>query len=236
MKRTAFGLSAMLVSFLLGTAIALGSLVAMGGKLDSAALTALSVPTLLVAGLVACLDPLAILLEIVAIVLIAVDSRQVGGLHRRLAWTAAILFVIWAVANVAGFVPLSLVGMRRGALALVKAGQLVKAGAALLQYSVPFLMVFGLTRKWPRVLLWLALVMTAIGNFGVVVLPISGMQLAPIEVPGQTMYAPQFAVDYGAGVYPFLLGMGYIGGALYLVVYAFLAWRTWRSVSTGEGP
>ena len=56
MKRTAFGLSAMLVSFLLSTAIALGSLVAMGGKLDSTALTAFSVPTLLVA----CLDPLAI--------------------------------------------------------------------------------------------------------------------------------------------------------------------------------
>ena len=171
-----------------------------------------------------------------AIVLIVVDSRQVGGLHRRLAWTAAILFVIWGIANVGGFIPLSFVGMRRGSLALVKAGQLLKAGAALLQYSVPFLMVFGLTSKWPRVLLWLALVMTAVGNFGVVVLSISGIRLEPIEIPGQTMYAPRFEVDYTAGAYPFLLGMGYMGGVLYLVVYALLTWRTWRSVGTRRSP
>jgi hypothetical protein len=142
-KRTAFGVSAMFASLLLGAIVALGSLMAMGAQLDSAAFATLSVPALLVT----CLDPLAILLEIVALVLIVVDSRRVGGRHRRLAWTAAILFVIWGVANIGGFIPLSLVGMRRGSLTLVKAGQWVKAGAALLQYAVPFLMVFGLTRR-----------------------------------------------------------------------------------------
>jgi hypothetical protein len=119
--------------------------------------------------------------------------------------------------------------MRRGSLVLAKAGQWVKAGAALLQYAVPFLMVFGLTRKWSRALLWLALTLTVIGNFGTVVLPIAEIELEPISLPGQTMYVPRFEVDYTAGVYPFLLGMGYTGGILYLVVYAFLAWHTWRA-------
>ncbi|MBN1810970.1 MAG: hypothetical protein JXA14_03955 [Anaerolineae bacterium] len=225
MKRTVFGLSAMFVSLLLGTVIALGSLVATGANLESTALTPFSAPILLVT----CLDPLAILLEIVAIVLVVVDGRQVGGLHHRLAWTAAVSFVIWGVANIGGFIPLSFVGMRRGSLALVKAGQWVKAGAALLQYLLPFLMVFGLTRKWSRVLLCLALALTVAGNFGVVVLPIRSIELEPIGVPGQMVYVPRFEVDYTVGVYPFLLGMGYAGGTLYLVVYAFLTWRTWHA-------
>ena len=225
MKRTAIGLSAMFVSLLLGTVIALSSLVAMDAKLDPAAIAAFSVPVLLVA----CLDPLAILLEIVAIVLVIVDSRQAGGLHHRLAWTAAIVFVIWGVANIGGFIPLSFLGARRGSLVLSKAGQWVKVGAALLQYSVPFLITFGLARKRSRVLLCLALALTAIGNFWFVALPIRGMELEAIGIPGQTVYAPRFEVDYTTGVYPFLLGMGYAGSILYLAVYAFLVWRTWRA-------
>ncbi len=228
MKRTAWGLAAMLVSFLLGTAIALGSFTAMRGRLDTAKLAAqpFNVPTLLVT----CLDPFAILLEVVAIILIVVDSHQVGGLHRRLAWTAAIFFVIWAIANLGAFLPLSFLGMRRGSLSMVKAAQMVKAGAAILQYSIPFLLAFGLTRKAPRVLLWLALALTVVGNLGVVTLPIGRIQLQPVEASGQTMYVPHFDVDYTAGLYPILLALGYIGGVLYMLVYAVLTWQTWKQV------
>jgi hypothetical protein len=224
-KRTVFGLAAMSVSLLLGIIVALGSLAAMGARLGSTALTTVSVPTLLIM----CLDPPAILLEIAAIVLIVVGSRRVGGLHRRLTWTAAILFVVWGVANVGGFVPLSFVGLRRGSLALVKAGQWVKVGAAVLQYLMPFLLVFGLTRKWSRVLLCLALALMAAGNFLLVALPIRGIELESVGLPGQTMYVPRIEVDYRTGVYPLLLGMGHAGGLLYLAVYAFLAWDTWRA-------
>jgi hypothetical protein len=231
-KRTAWGLTAMLVSFLFGTAIAVGSLTAMGGRLDTAALAAqpLSVPTLLVT----CLDPFAILLEIAAIILIVVDSRRFGAMHHRLAWTAAVFFVLWAIANLGAFLPLSFLGMRRGSLSLVKTAQMVKAGAALLQYSIPFLLAFGLTRRAPRVLLWLALALTMIGNFGVVALPIGGIQLQPVESIGQTMYVPHFDVDYTAGAYPVLLALGYIGGVLYMLVYAYLTWQTWKAVDAGS--
>jgi hypothetical protein len=231
MKRTAWAMLAMSISFLLGTIIAVGSLVSMGGRLDTARLTAapLSVPTVLVS----CLDPLAILLEIVAIVLIVMDSKQVGNPHHRLAWTAAIFFAIWGVLNLGVFLPLSFVGMRRGSLVLVKIGQMVKAGAALLQYAIPFLLVYGLSRKAPRVLLWLALILTVVGNFGVVVLPITGIELEAIEAAGQELYTPQFSVDYTSGLYPILLGMGYIGGALYMTAYGFLAVRFFRGDRSG---
>lgn len=228
MKRTAWGLLAMLISFLLGTIIAVGSLVSMRGKLDTAALTsqAFSLPTVLVC----CLDPFAILLEVVAIVLVVVDSDQVGNPHRRLARIAAILFAVWAVVNLGVFLPLSFVGMQRGSLVLVKAGQMAKAGAALLQYAVPFLLVLGLRPGLPRTLLWLALVLTVIGNFGVVTLPIAGIQLEAVEVSGQVMYTPRFSVDYTSGAYPVLLGVGYMGGALYLVAYGLLTWHFFREV------
>jgi len=183
--------------------------------------------------LVICLDPFAILLEIVAIVLIVMDSKQVGNPHHRLAWTAAIFFAIWGVLNLGVFLPLSFVGMRRGSLVLVKIGQMVKAGAALLQYAIPFLLVYGLSRKAPRVLLWLALILTVVGNFGVVVLPITGIELEAIEAAGQELYTPQFSVDYTSGLYPILLGMGYIGGALYMTAYGFLAVRFFRGDRSG---
>jgi hypothetical protein len=227
-KRTAWGLTAMLVSFLLGTAIALGSLAATGGRLDTAALAAqpFNVPTLLVT----CLDPFAILLEIAAIILIVTDSRRFGVLHHRLAWAAAVFFVIWAIANFGAFLPLSFLGMQRGSLTVVKTAQMVKAGAALLQYSIPFLLAFGLTRRAPRVLLWLALTLTAVGNFGVVALPIGGIQLQSVESLGRTMYVPHFDIDYTTGAYPVLLALGYIGGVLYVLVYAFLTWQSWKAV------
>ena len=155
MRRTAWATLAMSLSFLLGMIIAAGALASLGGKLDTASPTA--APLSLPAVLVTCLDPPAILLEIAAIVLIVIDSKKVGNPHRRLAWVAAIFFVIWGALNLGVFLPLSLVGSQRGSLELVRTGQMVKAGAALLQYAIPFLLVYGLSRKAPRVLLWSAL-------------------------------------------------------------------------------
>jgi hypothetical protein len=157
----------MLASLLLGTTVGGGSFLAMGGRLDSAELTAqpLGVPTLLVA----CLDPIARVLEVAAIVLIVLDSRQFSGVHRHSALLTGLFFGLWAVANLGGSLPLSFMGMQRGSLTLVKAGQWVKMVAALLQYSIPF-----------------------------------------------------------------LLALGYIGGALYMVVYARLARQTWRMNRDGK--
>lgn len=232
MRRTGWAVLAVCVSFLLGTIIAVGSLVSMGGRLDTERLAAapLSVPTVLVS----CLDPLAIVLEIVAIVLIVIDSRQVGNPHRRLARTAAIFFVLWGLLNLGIFLPLSFAGMQRGSLALVRTGQMVKAGAALLQYAIPFLLVYGLSGRGLRGLLWLALLLTVVGNFAVVVLPMGSIELATIEAAGQALYVPRFSVDYTSGVYPVLLGMGYIGGVLYMIAYGYLAARLFRSTATGR--
>ena len=227
MKRTAWAMLAMSLVFLLGTVIAVGSLVSMGGRLDTERLTAtpLSLPTLLVS----CLDPLAMLLEVAALVLIVIDSKHIGSPHQRLAWTAAICFTIWALLNMGGFLPLSFMGMRRGSLRMVKAGQMVKAGAALLQYAIPFLLVYGLSCKAAlRVLLWAALILTVVGNFGVVVLPIRSIALEAIDTAGQTLYAPQFSIDYTQGLYPLLLGMGYTGGALYMIAYGLLTVRFFK--------
>lgn len=228
MKRSAWGTLAMTLSFLLGTIIAVGSLLSMGGILDTESLLAspLSVPTILVS----CLDPFAILLEIAAIVLILVDSKRAGKLHRRLAWIAAAFFIIWGILNLAIFLPISFIGMRSGSLALVKTGQMVKVGAALLQYTVPFLLVYGISGKMPRIILWLAMILTIIGNFVVVALPIAGLALQAIEESGETLFVPRLSVDYTTGIYPFFLGMGYLGGFLYMIAYAILTIQLFKTV------
>jgi hypothetical protein len=232
MKRTTWGLLAMCVSLLLGTVIALGSLISTGGQLNTRNLTGnpISVPTLLVT----CIDPLAILLEIAAIVLILSAARQFGTLHHRLAWAAAILYVLWAAANLLGFLPLSLLSMQNGSLEMALAGQWVKAGAALLAYTVPALLVFGLGDPTTRAATALGWLISAIGNFGTLARTIPAIALEPIMVGERTMYAVQFSVDYTGGLYPLLLAMGYIGGALYLAVYLYLAWQQMRTRPIGQ--
>jgi hypothetical protein len=228
MKRTAWGMMVMGLSFLLGMIIAVGSLISMGGQLNTARLTGtpLSAPTVLVT----CLDPFVILLEIAAIALIVIDSKAVGNSHRRLAWISAVAFVIWGALNLGVFLPVSFIGMQRGSLALVKAGMTVKAVAGLLQYAIPFLLVFELSRGVPRsrLLLWAALILTVVGNFGVVIRPLGGLMLDAVETAGRTVYAPRFDVDYRHGWYPLLLGMGYAGGLLYMVAYGLLGVRFFK--------
>jgi hypothetical protein len=226
MKRTTWATMAMSLSFLLGTIIALGSLISMGGHLDTASLMAspLNVPTILVS----CLDPLTILLELVAIVLIVMDSKQVGTRHRYLAWTALIFFIVWSVLNVGVFLPLSFIGAQRGSLKLIRIAQMVKAGAGLLQYNLPFLLVYEISRKTSRVLLWAALILTVVGNFGVVIPAVSNITLEAVETTGQTVYAPRLNIDYRQGIYPILLGAGYTGGALYMAAYGWLTVRLRR--------
>jgi hypothetical protein len=226
MRKTAWGLSAMTLSLLLGMIISVGSLVAMGGQMDTEVLTSqpLGLPTMLVT----CLDPLAILLEIAAIVLILRDSPQVGAFHRRLAWSAAILYAVWAAANLLGFLPLSLIAARNGSLALARAGQWVKVVAAPLAYAVPALLVLGLSPKRLRAAVGAGLLLSAVGSFGTVALTISQLQLEPTKAAGGTLYVTRFSVDYGAGPYPVMLAMSYVGGLVYLLAYGWLAWQAWQ--------
>ena len=229
MKRTTWGLLAMCVSLLLGTVIAVGSLISTGGQLNTGDLTAnpMNVSTLLVT----CIDPLAILLEIAAIVLVVSKARLFGKLHHRLAWTAGTFYVLWAAANFLGFLPLSLLSMQVGSLEMALAGQWVKAGAALLAYTVPALLVFGLGNRTTRAATTVGWLISMIGNFGTVARTISAIALEPIMVGERTMYTVQFSVDYTGGIYPLLLAMGYVGGALYLAVYLYLAWQQMRTGS-----
>lgn len=233
MKRIAWGTLAMSLSFLLGSIISAGSFLAMGGRLESEQLTAtpFSLPTLLVS----CLDPLVIMLEIAAMIVIVRESRRMGGAQKRMAWMAAIFFVLWGVLNLGVFIPLSITGMRRGSLELVKTGQMVKAIAALLQYAVPFLLVFCLSRKTPRVLLIVALILTIVGNFSVVVNTINAMELKVSTAGGETLRTPQFSVDYTSGIYPYLLATGYTGGGLYMIAYGILTARFFKK-SRAEAP
>ena len=168
------------------------------------------------------------------VVLIVLDSRQFGVLQHRLAWAAAILYCVWAVANLFGFLPLSLLSAQNGSLSLALTGQWIKAISALLAFAVPALLVVGLSPKAMRVGLGLGWLLSAIGGFGSVAMAISHLQLEPISAAGQTLYVAKFSVDYTAGVYPALLAASHVGGLLYLVVYVYLARKLWLQVRAAQ--
>ena len=224
MKRTAWGLSAMVFSLVCGTMISLGSFIAMGGQLDSDVLgsSPLSIPTLLVS----CLDPLAIVLEIAAILLIQRNRSQFGALHQRLASAALILYIIWAAANLLGFLPLSLISARSGSITVALAGQWIKAFSALLAISVPVLLIYGLGSRSQRTVLVIGLLLSAIGSFGTIAMSLKNFQLQPTMVAERTLYVAKLSVDYTTGAYPVLLALSHLGGFVYLFVYGYLAWQT----------
>jgi hypothetical protein len=223
MRKTRLGLIAMTASLVLGSVISLGSLLVSGGQLDTEAMTRQVVSPQTV--LVTCLDPLTIGLEIAAIVLIVRSRHHFGGGHPRLAVWAAILYVAWAAANLLGFLPLSIVGMMRGSRPLLLAGQWVKTSSAALAFAVPALLVFGLSSKPQRLLLGLALLLSLAGSLGNLALTIGQLEMQPITTGGQTLYVPKWDVDYTAGPYPALVTASHVGGFLYLLAYAWLAWR-----------
>jgi hypothetical protein len=226
MKRTGLGLSAMTLSLLFGWTIALGSLLATRGQLDTKLLTRqpFNLPTLLVT----CLDPMAILLEIAAIILILRESQQVSTLHHRFARMAMIVYIAWAIANLLGFLPLSFMGAINGSRSMALTGQWIKASAALLAFLVPALLVFGISSRALRSMLGLGWLLSAVGSFGSIVISLKNFELEAMSAAGQTMYVTKLNVDYTQGMYPALLLIGYTGGFLYLLVYAYLTWRFLR--------
>jgi hypothetical protein len=222
-RRTRIGIYLMLVSFLLGMIVSVGSFLSVRGVVDTDAMSAtpFNAPTVLI-GL---LTPWAIILEIAAIVLILLDSSRVGGLHRRLVLTAAWFLVAWGAMNLGGFLPLTFIALKQGSLSLLRTGQAVKAVAAIFQYSIPFLLVYGIAVPSTKKLMWAGLILTIVGNFSTVLMGGMSMELVATEAAGAVSHVPRLVVDYTRGFYPVLLGLGYAGGVAYILAYASLLKR-----------
>lgn len=220
MKKIRIALYSMILSLLLGTVISSGSMIALGGKLNSSAITGqlLSIPTLLVS----CLDPLAILLEIAALFLIFRGRKAGSPLQRRTATAAVCCYLLWAAGNLFGFLPLAILSTQNGSLSTALTGQWIKISSALLAYAVPALLVFGLSQPAQRWLL-LGFFFTAVGSFGSVALTIQHMTLVPQEANGILLYVASINVDYTQFPFPLLQIASYLGGLIYMSVYAWLA-------------
>jgi len=219
-RHTRIGLSAMLLSMILSEVISLSSLVPTGGRLTSENIASpFSIATILVS----LLEPVALILEIIAIVLIASDSKRSTGasIHRRLTFTAGALLIAWAALNFVVYLPLSLLGMKTGSLQLVRLALAVKVAAALFQYSIPFLLVYGIARNGKtRLALWAALIATIVGGLGVVATPIANVRLELVAVSDNRFYVPRYEIDYTSWPYPAFLALSQSGGILYILVYA----------------
>jgi len=206
----------MIICMILGLVIGIGSLISTGARLRSELITAFSAPTLLVT----LLDPIAMALEFIAVILVFAESRRMGGLHRTLASLALGFLIAWLILNFGAFLPTSLMGLLTGSVEAVRLGLVIKSSAAILQYLVPLLLIYGIAETSERRILIPASILTVTGNFLLTLLPIWSVKIVPTSLASEAqMYRPLIEVNYLSQPYLTLLIIGYLGGILYLIAY-----------------
>ena len=215
-SRTRLAILLMIICMILGLVIGIGSLISTGARLRSELITAFSAPTLLVT----LLDPIAMALEFIAVILVFAESRRMGGLHRTLASLALGFLIAWLILNFGAFLPTSLMGLLTGSVEAVRLGLVIKSSAAILQYLVPLLLIYGIAETSERRILIPASILTVAGNFLLTLLPIWSVKIVPTSLAdGEQIYKPLIEVNYLSQPYLTLLIIGYLGGILYLIAY-----------------
>ncbi|RLG04859.1 MAG: hypothetical protein DRN68_09375 [Thaumarchaeota archaeon] len=215
-SRTCLAILLVIICMTLSLVIGIGSLISTGAQLRSQLITAFSAPTLLVTFL----DPIAMALEFIAVILIFAESRKINGLHRTLASLGLGFLIAWLTLNLGAFLPASLTGLLIGSIEAVRLGLVIKSSAAILQYLIPLLLIYGIAERSERRILIPASILTVAGNFLLTFLPIWSVKIIPISLAGGAqMYRPLIEVNYLSQPYITLLITGYLGGILYLTAY-----------------
>ena len=215
----------MIICMILSSVIGIGSLISTGARLRSELITAFSAPTLLITFL----DPTAMALEFIAVILVFVESRRMGGLHRTLASLALGFLIAWLILNFAAFLPTSFMGLLTGSIEAIRLGLIIKSSAAILQYLIPLFLIYGVAKPLERRILIPASTLTVAGNFLLTFLPIWSVKIAPTSLAdGARIFRPLIEVNYLSQPYLTLLIVGYLGGILYLTAYisTYLKLRT----------
>ena len=145
-SRTRLAILLMIICMILGFVIGIGSLISTGAQLRSELIAAFCAPTLLITFL----DPIAIALEFIAVILIFAESRRISGLHRTLASLALGFLIAWLILNFAAFLPTSFMGLLTGSVEAVRLGLVIKSSAAILQYLIPLLLIYGIAKTSER--------------------------------------------------------------------------------------
>ena len=215
-SRTRLAILLMILCMILSLVIGVGSLISTGGRLRSTLITAFSIPTLLVTFL----DPLAMALEFIAVILVFAESRKMDGIHRTLASLALGFLIAWLTLNFGAFLPTSFMGLLSGSIEVVRLGLIIKSIAAILQYLIPLILIYGIAEPFERKILIPASILTVAGNFLLTFLPIWFVRITPTSLSGEAqIYRPLIEVDYLSQPYLTLLIIGYLGGILYLIAY-----------------
>jgi hypothetical protein len=128
---------------------------------------------------------------------------------------------VWAVENIFGFLPLSLISTMSGSLQMALAGQGIKATRLILAFAVIPMLTYGLCSRVQRGLIWMGFWMCVAGGFRSIALAIGQLTLTSRSTGGQMMYIASFNVDYTGFRFSLLLGLSFLGGLLYLIVYTW---------------
>ncbi len=171
-----------------------------------------------------CLAPIAVVLDVIGLFMVASEAGKLSREHHRLAWLAVILYVVSFVMTIVINIPLSYMVSMRGNLQLAYVSLAVTAfGTVLGVIGVCLLVYYLLDPDLRRPALILA------ASYSIVVLcmhivSLSGYHLYEMKVQTMTMYLP---IPYTGGAYPILVILTVVCEWIFTGLYLLAALR-WR--------
>jgi len=169
-----------------------------------------------------CLSPIALLLDIIGLFMIAGESKKFGKLHERMAWIGVVIFFVANAASLVVNIPLAFAISSQGSLgtALLSAW----LGAAFTLFSTLGLIL----ALYPYAGSRLGNVIFAIGalemvtHLAVTAVSTSGARITELTILNQTSYTLQ---PFTGGAFPVLTIAGLVWNWLLVGIAVFLAVR-----------
>jgi hypothetical protein len=201
----------------------------LGGILGEKAYTGMALLTV-------CIEPLAVLLQVAAILVLARVHRTLGGTRLRLIVLAGYLYGAWAAVNLAGFLPLTFISGFTGWHWAVIAGQWVRGTATLLAFAVPAALGWSFVPPLGRWAFAGGFVLRAIGGMGSLALSLTRLRLDPMVIGRRIFYTPNLQMSPVSGFGIILGVVGLVGVAIYFFMYSALIIRIFRGGHNWEQP
>jgi len=171
-----------------------------------------------------CLAPIALVLEVIGLFMIASEAGKLSREHHRLAWLAVILYVVSFVMTIVINIPLSYMVSLQGNLQLAYVSLAVTAFGTVLGVVGMCLLVYYLLDPDLR---RPALILAAFYSIAVLTMhavSLSNYHLYEMKVQNITMYLP---IPYNGGAYPIMLILTVLCEWVFAGLYLFAAlhWR-----------
>jgi hypothetical protein len=171
----------------------------------------------------ACLAPLVVLLDLIAVILIITERKQLAAPHPRLALLALTTYILMALSSLGIGLPMSFLSTQNGSIPQAMLGMWGSMLGSVLGAVYPTLLVFGLAKPLQRALLGGASLAGVVSAAGMGAMTLSNFELKSMEVGAMTVYYPLPGIDMSSGIYQALSMVGIAATVLFFLAFLWLA-------------